>query len=597
MELRLAAVVLAACCLLAPASPSAQTPDAARDPAPPATEGASLEELKRTLEETLRAQRRLEQRIQALEREKAAHAEGSPEQRRLEERIGELESEAAARESAAAREKERLERRVGELEAEKVAHEDGTRSIIAQTLAGLGSRINQFVDFGGVIEVQPSWEEDFEERELRSIALRTLELQFEVQVTDWARGSFVVEYDDGGDLIFTTTEDDEFSIDRMNVDTAFVTLGDTERFWPYLVVGRMVVPFGISTGDPVADVLNIVDPLTVDVFETKKDALLIGFDFPTPPPRPQVVTEAPAPVKPLVVAPLVARLVRLLGYRPAPPPPPTPVYVELPPARPPFTLGVFFYHGDAFEDPLEEGSWDLGRHMGAMAGYRTKGTCRNYSDGDHSDDPLRWLRVLCPWTLDLGVEFNRSVFDSDFLALQYRAFLGPTIDPADFRFGLEPIGFVPGMAASARTSLGPVSLVAEWNGAIESARFQEHSLREQVTIRPRAWQISLAYQFGWHPSVEAIGAQGTYATVSYSETRDLQGVQRFNPNDFTLALVGDAPRRQLAVGVGEWVLPNLRLAVEYARAWDYSRGLLDSRNVPDTNKIANGIFSQVTFEW
>jgi hypothetical protein len=234
--------------------------------------------------------------------------------------------------------------------------------------------------------------------------------------------------------------------------------------------------------------------------------------------------------------------------------------------------------------------------MGAMAGYRTRGTCRNYSEAD-PDDALRWLHVLCPWTLDLGVEFNRSVFESDFLGLSYRAFLGPVTDPTDFRLGLTPIGFVPGMAASVRSSLGPVSLVAEWNGAIESARFQEHSLREEVSIRPSAWQVSLAYQFGWSPSVEAIGTQGTYLTASYSESRDLQGAKRFNPNDFTLGLVGTVPRRRLAVGAGEWVLPNLRLAVEYARAWDYSRGLLDARNLPNTNRVADGIFSQVTFEW
>jgi hypothetical protein len=593
MLVRLAGVVLAAGCLLAPASASAQTPVAAGAPAPPTGE---LEELRRAYQETLRAQRRLEQRIEALEREKADPQGGAGEQRRLEERVAELEGEAAAREGAAAQEKERLEQRVEELETAKVAHEDATRSIIAQTLSGLGSRINEFVDFGGVIEVLPGWEEDFEEGEERTTALKTLELQFEVQVTDWARGGLVVEYDDGGDLIFTTTEDDEFSIDRINVDTAFVTLGDTERFWPYAMLGRMVLPFGISTGDPVADVLNIVDPLTVEVFETKKDAVLIGFEFPTPPPRPQVVTEVPPPVKPLVVGPFVARAARFLGYTPAPPPPPTPAFAELPPARPPFTLGVFFYRGDTFEEASHEGSWDFAHHMGAMAGYRTRGTCRNYSEAD-PDDALRWLHVLCPWTLDLGVEFNRSVFESDFLGLSYRAFLGPVTDPTDFRLGLTPIGFVPGMAASVRSSLGPVSLVAEWNGAIESARFQEHSLREEVSIRPSAWQVSLAYQFGWSPSVEAIGTQGTYLTASYSESRDLQGAKRFNPNDFTLGLVGTVPRRRLAVGAGEWVLPNLRLAVEYARAWDYSRGLLDARNLPNTNRVADGIFSQVTFEW
>jgi hypothetical protein len=45
------------------------------------------------------------------------------------------------------------------------------------------------------------------------------------------------------------------------------------------------------------------------------------------------------------------------------------------------------------------------------------------------------------------------------------------------------------------------------------------------------------------------------------------------------------------VGAGEWVLPNLRLAVEYARAWDYSKGH------GGTNKAADAVLSLVTFEW
>jgi hypothetical protein len=134
--------------------------------------------------------------------------------------------------------------------------------------------------------VLPAWEEDFVGDDAQSIALNTVELQFEVQVTDWARSSLVVEYDSASDVVFTTTEDDEFSVDRFNVDTAFLTLGNAERFPPYLKLGRMVVPFGISTGDPVADVLSIVDPLTVEVFETRRDAMLFGFEFcPAPDPE------------------------------------------------------------------------------------------------------------------------------------------------------------------------------------------------------------------------------------------------------------------------------------------------------------------------
>jgi hypothetical protein len=566
---RIAAGLLVTCCLLTPGI-------AARGADTGSPVGSTSAE-----------QAALEKRVEELEKAKSAYEQ---EQQRLIQRLEELEKAKTAPESATSAEQERLRQRVEELETAQVAHDDSTRSIIAQSLSGLGSKINEFVDFGGVIEVVPGWEEDFLGDDQQFISLNTVELQFEVQVTDWARGSLVLEYDAAEDLVFTTTEDDEFSVDKINVDTGFVTLGDTERFPPYASIGRMVVPFGISTGDPVADVLSIVDPLTVEVFETRTDAILIGFAFPTPPLTPEVLTAAPAPVRPLVIAPLVGKLARLVGYTPFPAPPPTPAFAPLPPALPPFTAGVYFYDGDTFDKFSREGEWDLEHHMGAMLGYRTKGTCRSSLGGEVPPDDPNWLHVFCPWTLDVGVEWNRSVFDSDFLAFEYRSFIA-----GDPNTGRNPIGFVPGMAASMKTSLGPVSLVAEWNAALESAHFiddaPDFSGPRLQDRRPRAWQVSLGYQFDWNPSVEAIGAQGTYLTIGYSASRDVGGAVRINPNDFTSARVGFVPRRRLNVGAGEWVLPNLRLALEYARAWDYSKGH------GGTNKVADGVFSMMTFEW
>jgi hypothetical protein len=520
--------------------------------------------------------RSLEERILELEKAREAFDEALRERELLERRIDELEREKTAAESEGTLEKERLEQRVEELETAQAANEDATRSIISSALVGLGTRINEFVDFGGVIEVLPSWEEDFTGEDAQSIRINTLEFQFEVAVTDWARGSAVIEYDDGESVLFTTVEDDQFAIDKINVDTAFVTIGNTERFWPYSRVGRQIVPFGISTGDPVADVLTIVDPLTVQIFETKEDALLVGFEFPTPAPRPEIAVLAPPPVEPLVVAPLVVELARLLGYRPAPPPT-TPTYVTLPPEKPPFSAGVYAYYGDTFDKVSREGDWDLKHQLGAMAGYQTTGRCEPYLGVEPTPQDLSLLHVACPWSLDVDVEFTRSVFDSDFLGFDYRSFL-------------QQIGFVPGMAASLKTSFGPVSLIGEWNGALNSATFID-DIGSPIRMRPRAWQVSLGYQFGWKPSIEAIGAQGTYFAISYSASHDLGGAQRFNANEGTIARIGFTPRRQIAVGVGEWVMPNLRLALEFARAWDYNKGHRG------TNKVADGVFSMVTFEW
>jgi len=146
----------------------------------------------------------------------------------------------------------------------------------------------------------------------------------------------------------------------------------------------------------------------------------------------------------------------------------------------------------------------------------------------------------------------------------------------EYRGFLDQIGFVPGMAAHVKSNFGPVALVVEWNGAITDAEFVD-DLGTPFSIRPEAWQVALGYQFDWNPAVEIIGAQGTYFTIGYSESEDLAGVTRLIGGDPgaippvppTPVRVGFVPERRLSVGMGEWVLDGLRVAIEYSHAIDY----------------------------
>jgi len=458
----------------------------------------------------------------------------------------------------------RLNQRIDELETARRAHEDATRTLIRQSYAERGSNINDYVVFGGTLETLTFWSEDFDGIAQSDIVLDTLELDFEVQVNDWTVGSFILQYDDGTDIIFPTTEADEFGVDRLNVDTAFITVGNTQRYPIYGTFGRIIAPFGISTGDPVADVLTIIDPLTVEVFETREDVVLIGFEWPTPPPPPPVsgaAAPAPLPPRPLLINPLVRRSVNSLcnycGYPTTPPEVP----VAVPPTcQPPITGALYFYNGDTIDGAFEE---DHIEHMGGTLGYRTKGLM---------------TQRLIPWSIDLDVDVNSSVFDSNFLQFEYRSFL-------------DQIGYVPGMAAHAKSTVGPYAFVIEWNGAIDQAEFIDDA-GTPVAITPSAWQASVAYQFDWNPSVEFIGAQGTYVVFGYSESSDLAGVTRiFDPLVPVLTRVGFVPERRLSAGIGEWVLPGLRVALEYSHAIDY--------DVDDggTGNNANGFFWQLTYEW
>ena len=488
---------------------------------------------------------------------------------RLERRIEELEKrnaelEAAADEKApSAQDVEELEQRVEELEIDKVAHEDATRTIIRQTFDTWGAKINEFVTLGGTFELAAGWNTDFEGTSETFIRLNTAELDFEIQVNPWTLGSIIIEYDDGTDTLFPTSDGSFSPVDRLNIDTAFIDIGDPQRFWLQGRFGRMIVPFGISTGDPVADVLTLDDPLTVEAFETKSDAIMIMAEFPTPPLGPPPPMVSPPPVKPRVLNPLFKKLARGLGYRPTPerPQPPTPMVP--PPDPPPFFAGVYFFDSD-----LDQGVRQPLQHLGGTLGYVKKGQC---------------AERLCPWSIDLNADFNSSVFDSRFLSFAYRPYL-------------EDIGFVPGIALHAQGTVGPLGITVEYNGAINDAKFTVENFTgspERVVIRPQAWQVSLGYQFDFNPWVQAIGAQGTYIAFGYSESRGLAGVEQLIDVDGAPVPIrfGDLPKRRYIVSVGEWVLDGLRFAVEYSHVEDYPK------SEGGTGERADGVFTMLTYEW
>jgi hypothetical protein len=459
---------------------------------------------------------------------------------------------------------EQFNQRLRELEAAKIANEDATRTIIRRSFAERGSNITDAVVFGGTLEALTFWADDFDNVSQSDIVLDTAELDFEIAVNEWVLGSLILEYIDGNDFLFPTTENDEAAVDRFNVDTAFITIGNTANYPLFATFGRVVVPFGISTGDPVADVLTIVDPLTVEVFETKEDVVMIGFVGPTCCPPPASTTQIPAPARPrpMLFNPAVRRAATTFcSYCPCTPPAtPLPEYLPPPTCIPPYSGAIYFFNGDTFD-----GGGDHIEHMGGTLGYRTRNTFPNG----------------IPWTVDLDVDFNSSVFDSQFLEFEYRTFL-------------DQIGYVPAMAGHAKYSVGPYAFVLEWNGALTSADFIDDA-GTPISMQPEAWQIQVAYQFDWNPYVEVIGAQGTYVVFGYSESRDLAGVFKNvgDPLAPTLIRVGDVPERRLSAGVGEWVLDGLRVAFEYSHVIDYGADPATGA----TGNSADGVFMQVTYEW
>jgi hypothetical protein len=449
-----------------------------------------------------------------------------------------------------------IEQRVKELEVVQAAQEHATRQIIQDTLLKTGPKINQFVALSGAVEVVAARTQDFSGPTKDTLDLGTAELDFDITMSEWLTGAVVLGFDSGTDPIFpfTTTPVDRFTLDRTHI-----SIGNFELFPIAARLGREVLPFGTSTGVARLDTLSIGTPLTTEVFESRQTAVGLEFAFPTPPlgpPAPPVVVPK---AQPQFIAPLVNSFARRLGYTPLPQRvlPPVPV---TPPADPPPFYGSFSVY---------KGSENVGERtkiedFNASVGYRTRGHCgRPYEELTSS--------LLCPWQLDAHVDYNTSVFDSRFLERNYQPFL-------------TQIGRIPGVAASVKASFGPFALVGEVNSAIEEARFID-ALDFARSIRPMTWQLSLAYQFDWNPWITEIGAQGSFISIAYSGSNDMEGFIDFVGGVPTR--VGFVPQRRLLLTAGEWVMDGLKVSVEYSANWDYplARG--------GTGDLAHGVLGSV----
>jgi uncharacterized coiled-coil protein SlyX len=534
-----------------------------------------MAELKRAIEQLQAQNRELAKRITALEAEKAERKQATrsapaptmppPELAPKGAQVEPLQTrESAAGGSAKAKDTGNLEGRVKELEVTKTAQEDSVRSIIQSALSKVGSKINEFVSLGGSLEVTAGRETDFTGRSKDSVTLSNAELDLEIRASDWVTGYMTTTFDSGTSILFPTTPTFNTGVDRLTLDKAYVTIGDTQRFPIFAKAGLDYLDFGTSTGVHRTDVLSVVNPLTTEAFELRKPGVGIGFGLPTPAPTPPTPPVIVPPVRPLVINPLISSLAMDLGYRPPPvkPKPLTPV--TFPPEPPPFYGIVTLYDASATDVPERR----ITSSINARLGYRAHGNCgRPYSELTSS--------LVCPWSLDLNFDYDSSVFDSRFLQSEYLPFL-------------SQIGTIPGVAASVKVNVGPFLVVGEWDSAIDTARFVDGSGRA-VQIMPSAWQVALGYQFDWNPWVETIGAQGDYVAFGFSGTSDLAGVTEMVGT--TLTRVGTLPQYRMSITAGEWVLESTKLTIEYSHNWDYP---IDQGG---TGRQADGIFLDLTYNW
>ena len=456
-----------------------------------------------------------------------------------------------------------LDQRVKDLEIGWAAQENATQQIIRDTLSKTGPKINNYLALSGVVEGLASRTGQFDGPAKENLALSTAELDFDIKLSDWLTGALVLHFDNGTGAIFPTGNNPVVpttpgvGVDRFTLDRTHISIGDLMQFPIAARFGVETLHFGTSTGVARLDTLSIGTPLTTEVFENRQTAGGLEFAWPTPPRQPPPAPVVIPRVSPLVVAPAVSQLARWLGYTPLPERPFRPQPVTFPFDPPPFYGSVMTYKGSDSIIPNRTKIDDYN----ASLGFRTRGHCGVPYD-QLTNSPI------CPWTLDFHVDYDTSVFESRFLHASYLPFL-------------SQIGQIPGVAASVKASFGPFAFVGEVNAALQQARFLD-GLGTARSMTPMAWQASIAYQFDWNPWITEIGAQGDFISIGYSGSKDMAGATILTNGLPTR--IGFVPQNRVFLTAGEWVMDGLKVAVEYSANWDYpvSSG--------GTGKVAHGVF-------
>jgi hypothetical protein len=459
-----------------------------------------------------------------------------------------------------------LAERVKDLEIGWAAQENATQQLIRDTLSKTGPKINNYLSLSGVVEGLASRTGQFVGPTQENIALGTAELDFDIKLSDWLSGALVLHFDNGSGAIFPTGNSPVVTglpgtgVDRFTLDRTHIFVGDFTQFPIAARFGVETLHFGTSTGVARLDTLSIGAPLTTEVFENRQTTGGLEFAWPTSPLQPLPAPVVVPKVSPLVVAPAVSQIARWLGYTPLPQRPLRPEPVRPPVDPSPFYGSIMAYKGS---DAILPGRTKIDDYNASL-GYRTSGHCGLPYDQLTSS-------LVCPWTVDFHVDYDTSLFESRFLHSAYLPFL-------------PQIGRIPGVAASVKSSFGPFALVGEVNAALKSASFlDEIGIRKNMT--PMAWQFSLAYQFDWNPWITEIGAQGDFISIGYSGSKDMAGV--IGLVNGVPTRIGFVPQHRLFLTAGEWVMDGLKVAVEYSTDWDYPV------NLGGTGRTAQGGFGLI----
>jgi len=147
---------------------------------------------------------------------------------------------------------ERLEQELAALKTELAKKNEEKKESVLNKFSGK-------VELHGIIEVEGSYAKGFDESEESDIKLATAQLDVNAKLNDFVSGK----------ITFLWEEDETEPVD---IDEAYILIGNTEKFPLYIRAGKQYLPLGEF------DTNMISDPLTLELAEINESALSLGFE-------------------------------------------------------------------------------------------------------------------------------------------------------------------------------------------------------------------------------------------------------------------------------------------------------------------------------
>jgi len=141
------------------------------------------------------------------------------------------------------------------------AQTEKTTAAQASGVLGEGIKLlNDKVKLSGLVEAEVNFSKDYDDNDSSDITLATVELDIDVDLHKYVKSH----------ILFLWEEDDTEPVD---IDEAYIYLGNTEEFPLFAQVGKLYIPFGNFESHMISD------PLTLELGETRETAIVVGAEY------------------------------------------------------------------------------------------------------------------------------------------------------------------------------------------------------------------------------------------------------------------------------------------------------------------------------